>query len=325
MPGGGAFRHSGGCARIAGWRQGQSGLVLMPKGDLLRGAVYGIAAASIWGGMYVVSDLALTVIPPFTLLSMRIALGLLALLPFALRTGRSLPDRRQVFSMLGVGVIGIGISLGAQFIGTDLSTAVNGALVTSASPAFVVLFGLLILRERLSPPRALAILMATAGVLVILDPAGADFGSDTFVGDVFLAIAALTWGLYSVLVRRLTLGRGGPTLVVTVFALLGGLILSLPASLLELSAEHLPPLDAGVVAGVLYLGLASTALALLLWNRAFALVPATVASLFFFAQPLTGALLAAVFLGQAMTAELALGGGLILAGVAISMWRTSPD
>ncbi|MDE2951061.1 MAG: DMT family transporter [Chloroflexota bacterium] len=297
----------------------------MNRSDLLRGTFYGIIAASIWGGMYVVSDVVLTVIPPFTLLSMRILLGLLALGPICRRAGGSLPAPPVLRELLIVGFIGLGLSLGAQFLGTDLSTAVNGALVTSASPAFVVLFAALLLKEKLTPPRALALVLASAGLFVILDPTSANFGEETFLGDVFLAIAALTWGLYSVLVRRVAIRHRLPTLTITVVGLLGGLALSLPASIVELSAKPIGPLDAGALLGVAYLGIVSTALALLLWNRAFALAPATVASLFFFAQPVSGALLAAIFLGQTLTIRLGIGGALIGAGVLLSILASSTD
>ena len=286
-----------------------------------RGAIYGITAASIWGGMYVVSDVTLIAVPPFTLLTLRILLGLLVLFPLDWARGRAAADRRTQASLLGIGALGLGISLGAQFLGTDLSTAVNGALVTSASPAFVVLFAALLLREKLTARRLAAVLLASVGVLVILNPAAADFGSDTFTGDVFLAIAALTWGLYSVLVRRVSLRHSLPTLTVTVYALMGGLLLSIPASALELSQRPIGEVDAPVILGVLYLGLVSTAFALLLWNRAFALAPATVASLCFFAQPLSGAILAALLLRQEMTITLWLGGGLIMAALLLSLAR----
>ncbi len=295
----------------------------MNRTDLLHGTLYGIAAASIWGSMYVVSDVVLTVIPPFTLLSMRILLGLAALLPVFLRTGEPLPAPRLLGELLFVGVVGLGLSLGAQFLGTDLSTAVNGALVTSASPAFVVLFATLILREKLSPRRAIALVLASAGLFVILNPSTANFQQETFLGDVFLALAALTWGLYSVLVRRVSLGRRLHTLTITVLGLLGGLAVSLPASVIELSNRPVGPIDAGALLGVLYLGFVSTAFALLLWNRAFTLVPATVASLFFFAQPVSGAALAVIFLGQALTIRLGIGGALIGLGVLLSLLDSS--
>lgn len=123
------------------------GLAAVPNSTLLRGAIYGIAAASIWGGMYAVSDVVLAVIPPFTLLSLRIVLGLLVLMPIAWLNGLSWPQWKVTRSLLMVGMVGPGLSVGAQFVGADLSNAVNGTLVTSASPAFVVLFAMVMLRE----------------------------------------------------------------------------------------------------------------------------------------------------------------------------------
>jgi drug/metabolite transporter (DMT)-like permease len=43
------------------------------------GLLSGLIAASIWGGMYVVSKIVLDVIPPFTLLSLRLILGAVVL------------------------------------------------------------------------------------------------------------------------------------------------------------------------------------------------------------------------------------------------------
>ena len=293
----------------------------MYSSGMWRGALYGITAASIWGSMYVISDLVLLVVPPFTLLTLRIGLGLAVLLPLSLGRGHRLPRGSGLRSLLAAGVVGLGLSLGAQFVGTDLSTAVNGALVTSASPAFVVCFAVLLLRERLTLQGLAAIVAASVGVLIILDPASADFAAATFTGDVFLAAAAVTWGLYSALVRRAALRYSTPALMVTVVALLGGLLVSIPASLVELAQRPVGPVTTETVLGILYLGVVSTAFALLLWNRAFSLVPATIASLFFFAQPLAGAVLAALFLGQRMTETLWLGGALIALGVLLSLYR----
>jgi len=302
---------------------------------MLRGAIYGITAAAIWGGMYVVSDSVLKVIPPFTLLTIRLMMGSLILggllyLKHSVGATRrvsptngvdftqSFPNRGVILRLLGVGFIGFGISVGAQFVGTDLSTAVNGSLVTSASPAFILIFAALLLREKLTAQRIFAVGLATIGVLVIVNPANADFGSDTFRGDVALAIAAVTWGLYSVLVRMVSAKTD--TLIVTFFAFLGGMFLTIPAAIVELPNRPIGTIDASIIAGVLFLGVISTAVAMWLWNRAFALVDASVASLFFFAQPLVGAFLAAVFLDQGMTTGLWMGGALIVLGVLLALY-----
>ncbi len=293
----------------------------MFKADI-RGAIYGLTAAAIWGGMYVVSDVVLRTIPPFTLLSIRLLMAVIILgilvrgMPDTAR-----PTRAGMLRLLGVGVIGFGISVGAQFVGTDKSTAVNGTLVTSASPAFILIFAALLLRERLTAIRIIAVALATIGVIVIIDPANANFGSETFFGDMALAVAAITWGLYSVLVRRVS--AHFDTLIVSYYALMGGLILTIPAAALELTSRPIGTVDLGTLVGILYLGIVSTAVAMWMWNRAFALVDASVASLFFFAQPLVGTLLSALLLNQQMTTNLWIGSALIIAGVLFSLIRTS--
>jgi len=285
---------------------------------MLRGALYGLSAAAIWGGMYVVSDVVLPVIPPFTLLTLRLLFGGFVLSFLLLISGKPVTlTRRKLLQLLGVGFLGFGISVGAQFVGTDLSTAMNGSLITSASPAFIVLFAAVVLKERLTPRRLIAIGLATLGVLFIIDLSQADFGSQTFMGDLALLIAAITWGLYSVLVRAVS--KDTDTLVVTVFAFYGGSILTIPAMLVESNTRPTGEITLPILLGVLYLGVVSTAGAMWLWNRAFALVDASVASLFFFAQPLVGAILSSVVLGQPFTPGLLVGSVLIAAGVLLAL------
>jgi drug/metabolite transporter (DMT)-like permease len=290
---------------------------------MLVGAIYGLTAAAIWGGMYVVSDVVLRTIPPFTLLTTRLIMGALVLAPLAWRQNRPakvrLPKQSEIVTLLGVGLLGFGVSVGAQFVGTDKSTAVNGSLVTSASPAFIIIFAVLILRERLTLQRIGAVILATIGVLVIIDLSKADFSSDTFEGDIALMVAAITWGLYSVLVRRVSANLD--TLVVTLFAFLGGLMLTAPAAIIELTQRPIGEINGNIILGILYLGIVSTAGAMWLWNRAFVLVDASVASLFFFAQPLVGALLGVLVLHQEMTTNLWIGSILIAVGVLLSLNR----
>src|SRR5678816_2387530 len=115
----------------------------------LVGILCGLGAASIWGGMYVVSKVVLDIIPPFSLVSLRLLLGALTLAIVLVIRGFPTLTRRQIWQILGVGFVGYGISLSLQFLGTKLSSAANGSLVTSATPAFVLLFAWALLREKL--------------------------------------------------------------------------------------------------------------------------------------------------------------------------------
>ncbi|MGE5250420.1 MAG: DMT family transporter [Bacteroidota bacterium] len=289
--------------------------------DSWRGLAAGLAAASIWGGMYVVSKLVLDVIPPFLLLTTRLLLGILALGSVAWFRPRSPMTRPQFWSVFGVGVIGYGISLGFQFVGTRLSTASNGALVTSATPAFILLFAAPLLGEKATGRKLTALLLSTAGVLAVIDPRTARLSPAMFWGNLALIAAALTWALYSVLVRKVV--RAGDVVMATAVMLAGGLPSGIALGAWELGTQEIGPVTAGILGGILFLGIVATALAMFLWNYAFAELPAGIASLTFFAQPVVGTLLGAILLGERIGSLFLLGGSLIGIGLALASTETA--
>lgn len=286
----------------------------MPK--QLIGIFSGLTAAAIWGGMYVVSKVVLEVIPPFSLLTIRLLLGFLALAAVILARGGFMVQKRQFWEYFGVGVVGYGISLGFQFVGTKLSTAANGSLVTSATPALILPFAFFLLHEPITRRRLIASLVASLGVLAVIDPRSAQLSSTLFLGNLSLLGAAITWALYSVLVRKISTNTD--MLQASAIMLLGGLPLTIPISLWEISTQGLGTLTPGIVGGILFLGIIATAIAMFLWNFAFARLPAATASLTFFAQPVVGTLLGWFFLGEKITPLFVLGGVLIGIGILIS-------
>ena len=286
--------------------------------DLL-GLASGIIAAALWGGMYVVSKVVLDIVPPFTLLTMRLFLGALSLWPFVVQRGGVQFRRKQWLQVIGVGVVGFGISLGLQFTGTKLSTAANGSLVTSSTPAFVLIFAAILIGEKISFRRLVALGMSTVGVIVILDPRNARLSPQLFFGNLSLIGAALTWALYSVLVRKVT--RGLAVLPVSFVVFLGGLLLTVPTSIVELQYIPIGTVNTSVIWGILYLGIVSTGLAMFLWNLAFARLEAGLASLTFFAQPVVGAGLGVLLLGENLTPLFVLGGVMIGIGLIIVAWE----
>lgn len=282
----------------------------------LVGILCGLGAASIWGGMYVVSKVVLDIIPPFSLVTLRLILGALTLAIFLLIRGFPQISRKQLIVVLGVGFVGYGVSLSLQFLGTKLSTAANGSLVTSATPAFVLIFAWLLLKEKITWLRLLSLLLATLGVIAVIDPRSAQLNPNLFLGNLALIGAAITWALYSVLVRKTT--QSMDVIPFSLIAFLGGLPMSTPLGAWEWQTVGIGEITLGVVAGVLFLGIISTALAMVLWNTAFAFVDASLASLTFFAQPVVGTFLGWLFLGERITPLFLLGGFLIGLGLFIS-------
>lgn len=289
----------------------------MHRRHTLLGLISGLTAASIWGAMYVVSKVVLEVIPPFSLLGIRLAMGALALgFVIHFRTNKPSFTREQFRSSLLVGFVGYGISLGFQFVGTRLSTASNGSLVTSATPAFVLIFAPFLLGERTTTRRIVALMISTLGVVAVIDPRTAELTPSLFWGNLSLLAAALTWALYSVLVRRVS--KSMDLLTSSTVMLLGGLPSSIVFGIWEIKDQGFGDITIGIIGGLLFLGIISTAVAMFLWNHAFAELPAALASLTFFAQPVVGTLLGWLFLSEQVTPLFLAGGVLIGIGIILA-------
>ncbi len=287
----------------------------------LVGLLCGLGAASIWGGMYVVSKAVLEIIPPFLLVTLRLILGMLTLGIVLVIRGLPQVSHRQFREVVAVGFVGYGVSLGMQFIGTKLSTAANGSLVTSATPSFVLLFAWMLLSERITLRRLIALLLATLGVVAVIDPRGAQLDPELFAGNILLLGAAVTWAFYSVLVRKVT--QSLDVLTFSVIALAGGLPVALPVGVWELNTVGVGEISLGVVGGVLFLGIIATALGMILWNNAFVILEAGTASLTFFAQPVVGTFLGWLFLGKQITPLFLAGGAMIGIGLVLSSFEQS--
>jgi len=277
------------------------------------GPAYLTLTASLWGGVYVISKVVLEVLPALELIWIRYVLALIALGLFGLVTGVSWRLPRKSLPLIGlIGLIGYFLSIWAQFAGTHLSSAQMGSVITSATPAFMVIFAKIILNETITARKAISLVLATVGVLCIVGIG--DAARDFRLGGLILVLAALSWALMSVLIKKIP--PGASLIVVTAYAILVATIAMTPLALSQMKAEHLQVLSQPMVwGGVLYMGTISTAGAFYFWNKGLQLVEAGSGSLYFFFQPLVGTLLGWLFLGEQVGWSFWLGSALIFAGV----------
>jgi drug/metabolite transporter (DMT)-like permease len=273
-------------------------------------------AASIWGGMYVASKYVLDYIPPFTLLWLRYAIAVLVLAVPMFATNRHRVEKGDWRLFAGIGLIGYFLSVGAQFIGTKLSDAHTGSLITATTPVFVLLFARLWLKEALTVRKLVALVFAFIGIVIVI---GRDAqGEGSLAGSLFLVVAAATWALLSVFAKRGA--ERYPPLTITTYALMWAVLFTLPAMLWELASAAVSPTvwtNPYIFWGVLYLGLVSTAAAFFLWNKGMALMDAGAGAFFLFLQPVVGSFLGWLLLGESLTLHFFLGGLLIAVGVLI--------
>ncbi|CAM4484374.1 DMT family transporter [Paenibacillus typhae] len=284
----------------------------MNKTKLLA-SLYLSLAASIWGGMYVVVKHVVDVVPPLEIVWIRYMIAIVALLIIGTATKQSWRiEKRDLLLIVLIGLTGNTVSILTQEAGTMLSTAQMGAIITSTTPAFMVLFARIILKERITLKKALSIVLATAGVGVIVGTGSID--PSLQLGGISLLAAALTWALMSVLIKKVP-GQYSQ-IVVTFYSILVAVVVLTP-----FTVSRLPKLDAGAMlhpsiwGGLLYLGIISTACGFLLWNRGLQMLNASSGGLFFFLQPVVGTLLGWLLLGEQIGLSFWAGTAFIFIGV----------
>lgn len=283
------------------------------KSNIL-GAVCLSLAAGIWGSMYVVSKYVLDYVPPFTLLWLRYAIAglLLFIIMFAVRQDKI--KRQDLLLFVWIGFIGYFISVGTQFLGTKLADAHTGSLLTASSPVFTFLLARLLLNEAITGRKLLALGLSIIGIITVIGFSPTVGGSWT--GNLYLVIAAITWALLSVYVKKASTAYS--SLTITSYAILFALLFTTPAAVWELQSQPFGLLANHLVwLGTLYIGIVSTAAAFFLWNKGMDLMEAGAGSLFFCFQPIVGALLGWTMLNEKLDARFYIGAALIIGSLIV--------
>ncbi|KRK97528.1 hypothetical protein FD04_GL001557 [Secundilactobacillus odoratitofui DSM 19909 = JCM 15043] len=283
-----------------------------------KGSLYLTIAASIWGGMFVVVKIVVPSVPPMILVWSRYLIAIVALLLLCLQQRIDWHvDRHDLPLLIGIGLIGQLASIVFQETGTMLANAQIGSIVTATTPAFMTLFAAWLLHEKLTRLQLLAVTSATIGVILA---GGGMFHvkHSQLLGVGSLLIAALTWALMSVLLKKVPARY--PALQVTTIGTLVALIGLTPMIAVAYPSYNwailLTPKIGG---GLLYLGIISTAIAFIMWNKGLQYLRASQSGLFFFFQPLVGSLLGWLVLGEALHLSFIAGCLLIFFGVVLTL------
>jgi len=272
-------------------------------------------ASGIWGGMYVVSKYLLEYVSPFVLLWLRFLIAFIVLgACFKLRKKEKVQRNDWLF-MVWLGFIGYLVSNGSGFIGTHLSTAHMGSLITAASPTFTLVLAYLLLKEKLTIKKIIAIAMATCGVVITVGMETTE-GNRQMLGNLFLVLDALAWALYCVYVKKIT-GKYS-TLAISTYATGAALLVTTPVMLMDLNIEDLYSLkEISIWLGILYLGVVATAIAFFLWNKGMEWLEAGIGSIFYFFVPVIGGIFSWIYLGEVISSSFLVGGLLIFIGTLI--------
>lgn len=285
-----------------------------------------LAAAALWGGMYVVSKWSFALVPPVTMGFFRVVLGAAALW-LGLRVtggGTTTPAREDWPALVGLGGW-VTLTIVTQFLGTELTNASQGSLLTVLTPVFVVVLGATLLGERVTRAKGAGIALAAVGTAVVV--AGQydvrTIAAGNAAGVLLLVAASVAWAGFTVrgvaVVRRYGALTAATYATIAATPMLGLLAaaelwyLGRTLTAVTLSAESLLAIG--------YLGVGSTAAAWFLWYKGLEYVPAGTVAVFFFIQPVVGTALAAVLLGEQVGPQFVVGSLVI----GVSVWVVSRE
>jgi drug/metabolite transporter (DMT)-like permease len=282
-------------------------------------------AAALWGGMYVVSAETFDAVPPATLSLLRLVLGVAVLALVAALRGESLGWSRAPKQAVLFAGVAVAASMLLQFGGTALTSAVEGSVVTMATPVFVLIFGRLI--EGVAVPRQAwgGIALAAAGVVALAlrstSPSAGGAPEDSLthlLGVIALIGAGAAWALFSSFGRPVVAAVGARN-AVTLCALVSiPFLMPFSAAEVLLVGINLADVTAPfTLFAIAYLGIGSTAIGWSSWNRGYAAAPPRLAAGVLFLQPLIAAALGVGVLNEVLDVGLALGALLLLGGVAL--------
>lgn len=248
-----------------------------------KGVIYALITAILFVTLEPVSKIIAGEVNPYAITFWRFIIGSLILLPPAI-----VKIKREKIH-IGIKDIGILMLLGILFICISMVLLQIGvkkadspsliAIVFSANSIFTILFAMMILKEKLTKNKVIALIFGIIGVIFC-----ADFSSGTnLVSIIYGILAALSFSLYTVLSQKFTKKFGGVVQTGIVF-FVGSIVLMI--ALLVLGIDVSPTFSPMNILTLCYLGFFVTGIGYACYFSAMKKGGTIMASLAFFIKPI---------------------------------------
>lgn len=274
----------------------------------------------IWGLNFSVTKGAFSRFPPLAFTAVRFVLASAVLVPLVRRLEGSAPlPTGSLLRLIVLGVVGNTLYQIGFILGLDLTTASNSALIVASMPSLVALLAAALGFEPASPRVISGVLVATAGVVLVVLARSAGFARGELAGDLLTLGAVFCWAGYTLGLRTLPpkITPLKVTMVTTVAGTPGLVLVGMP----ELIRMDWGAVGAPGWAALAYATVFSLLLAYLLWNWSVQSVGPSRTVVYMCLTPLVAVVGAAVMLGERPRPLQAAGAVLILAGVLLVRGR----
>ena len=279
--------------------------------------VFLVCTSLFWAGNWVIARGIQGQMSPVSMAFWRWFGAFLILLPFVARPIVSEWSilRRSWRLMLFFALTGVSAFNTLSYTGLKYTTATTGVLLNSIIPILIIVIAVVFLRERLGIGQFLGVVVSLAGVLTIIGQGDLDtlLRLRLNPGDLWVLGAMLCWAVYTICLRWRPAQLSSRAFTGAVVAI--GVVLLIPVFLWDYGGGSRTQWNPATLSAVAYFAIFPSVLAYFFWNAAVARVGGERAGTFIHLMPIFGALLAAIFLGEALIWYHFVGAALIFAGI----------
>ena len=263
-----------------------------------------------WGSSFPAIKIALGYTPPVLFSGLRTLLCGLTITAVAVIWGGKVNLRRNWLALVLLALFNVVLFIGCQTFAILYLPSGLAAVLIYLQPILVGFLAWLTLGEALSPAKLIGLFLGFSGIGAV--SAGSLFGTMPPLGVALGVATALFWALGTVYFKRVqervsTLWSvAGPFLIGGVFLTVLGLVLE-PWSEISWTGTF--------IGSWLYVSLAGTALAWVLWLGLVRAGEASRVAAYVFFVPLTATLMGVLFLGEMLSSSLLVGAALVVSGI----------
>ena len=278
-----------------------------------------LSACLLWAVSFIATKTALQVVPPLTIVSIRLVIAALCFVPLLYRR------RSAVFTggwgrlrkLFVLSLFGTGLHYGSQTIGIGHTTACNASLWPITCPIFIMFISALFLGERISAKKALGTIIAVAGVVAVMGSdvlLGVDLRSH-LLGDGLVFLSIFLWALFTVYGKELNAELGALEMLGAATVI--GAIWMLPIGFWEMrhTGFVLSAITPQAWGSILFLGVGCGFGASLLYFLGLEKTESQKVGVYLYTIPPMTYIAAALFLGEKIGPNLLAGSALVAAGV----------
>jgi drug/metabolite transporter (DMT)-like permease len=276
-----------------------------------------VALSVLWGGSFFFTSVALTALPPFTIVVLRVGIAAIVLNLLLPVLGLRVPMTLRVWvTFFSMGLLSNALPFCLIVYGQTQITSGLASILNATTPLFTVLIAHVATEdEKISANRLAGVLVGFAGVAALIGPDALAGAGSNVLAQLSCIAAAICYGCSGVYGRRMR-AMGLPPLVASTGMVTASTVLLIPIALFVDRPWTLDVPGLAAWGAVFGMAMLSTVLAYFLYFRILASAGATNLMLVTFLIPVSAILLGVLVLGEQLEPQHLAGMALIGAGLA---------